>query len=151
MQVGRKAEGSPESMCIRSQSVPMGPIEGQKFDLHELKHKLCQPRSTNRICISAIDCFVTFPYTYRMVSENKIKKGVDKQVIEPPQSPLWFSPELTVTKIMVLHISQERMMTIQTLHHQAISNVSIYAGRRESQLILGKYLFSVTIAADGST
>ena len=51
-------------MRIRSQSVAIGPIEGQKFDLLEQKYGLCQPCSTNHICISAIDCFVTFLYTY---------------------------------------------------------------------------------------
>ena len=85
-----------------------------------------------------------------MVTKQKISAWVDKQVDKPPQSPIWFSPELTVTKMLVLHVSQERMMPIQTLHHQAISNVSMHTGRRESQWILGKYPFSVKIAADGS-
>jgi hypothetical protein len=70
--------------------------------------------------------------------------------MEPSQSPHWFSPELTITKMLVLHISQEHDIPIQPIHHQAISNVSIHAGMRESQWILGKYLHSVTIAGEGS-
>ena len=150
MQVGERTKRSPGIMCIRSQSVAIGPIEGQKFDLLEEKCGLCQPYSTNNTCISAIDCFVTFPYIYMTTSKNKIGARVDKQVMEPPQSPHWFSPELTITKMMFFHISQEHDIPIQPIHHQAISNDSIHAGRRESQWILGKYLHSVTIAADTS-
>jgi hypothetical protein len=130
--------------------MPIGPIEGQNFDLHEQKYWLHQPESTNRTCFSAIDCFVTFPYTYMTTSKNKIGGRVDEWVVEPPPSPHWFSPELTTTKMLVLHVSQEHMAQIQSLHHQAISNDPIHAGRRESQCILGKYLHPVTIAADMS-
>ena len=35
VQVVERTKRSPESMCIRSQSVPIGPIEGQKFDPHQ--------------------------------------------------------------------------------------------------------------------
>ena len=48
-----------------------------------------------------------------------------------------------------LHISQERVTPIKSLHHQPISNDLTYAGRRESRGIMKKYLYSVTIAADG--
>ena len=137
-------------MCIRSQSVPIGPIEGQKFDPHELKYWVCQSISTNRTCFSTIDCFFTFPYTYMTTSKNKIGGRVDKWVVEPPQSPHWFSPELTITKMLGLHVSQEHDIPIQSLHRQAISNVSPHAGRRESRWLSGKYPHSVAIAADTS-
>ena len=78
IQGGERTERSPESMCIRSQSVPIGPIEGQKIDLLELKYWLHQPFSMNRTCLSAIDCFVIFPYTYITTSKNKIGGRVDK-------------------------------------------------------------------------
>ena len=55
-----------------------GPIEGQKFDPHEQKYWVYQSTSTNRICFSAIDCFVTFPYTYMTTSKNKIGGRVEK-------------------------------------------------------------------------
>jgi len=71
VQVGERTEESLESTCIRSQSVPMGPIEGGKFDLLELKYWLYQPLSMNRTRLSAIDCFITFLYTYWMVTKNK--------------------------------------------------------------------------------
>ena len=78
VQVGERTKRSPESMCIRSQSVPIGPIEGQKFDPHEQKYWVYQSISTNRTCFSAIDCFFTFPYTYMTTSKNKIGGRVDK-------------------------------------------------------------------------
>ena len=78
IQGGERAERSPESMCIRSQSVPIGPIEGQKFDPHEQKYSVYQSISTNRTCFSAIDCFFTFPYTYMTTSKNKIGGRVDR-------------------------------------------------------------------------
>ena len=78
IQGGERTERSPESMCIRSQSVPIGPIEGQKFDPHEQKYWVYQSISTNRTCFSTIDCFFTFPYTYMTTSKNKIGGRVDK-------------------------------------------------------------------------
>ena len=52
--------------------------------------------------------------------------------------------------VQILHVSQEHAITIQSLHHQAISNAPIYTGRRGNQGISGKYMCAVTIATDGS-
>ena len=52
--------------------------------------------------------------------------------------------------MLVLHVNQEHMTPIQSLHHQAISNLSMHAGRRESQWLPGKYLHSVNIGTNGS-
>ena len=97
-----------------------------------------------------MDCFVTFPYTHMMVSKNNIKKRDDKQVMEPPQSPHWFSPELTITQMLGLHVSQEHVIPIQSLHHQSISNSRIYTGRQECRWIRGKYVHSVELGTNGS-
>ncbi len=78
IQGGERTERSPESICMRSQSVPIGPIEGQKFDPHEQKYWVYQSISTNRTCFSAIDHFITFPYTYMTTSKNTIGGRVDK-------------------------------------------------------------------------
>ena len=52
--------------------------------------------------------------------------------------------------VQTLHISQERMMPIQSLHHQASSNAPIHTGRREDQEISGKYVYSIAIGTNRS-
>jgi hypothetical protein len=52
--------------------------------------------------------------------------------------------------VLIPHVSRERVITIQSLHHQAISNALIYAGRREDQRISGKYAYSITIGTNRS-
>jgi hypothetical protein len=52
--------------------------------------------------------------------------------------------------VQMLHVSQEHAIPIQSLHHQAISNAPIYAGRRWSREISGKYAYSITIGTNRS-
>jgi hypothetical protein len=86
MQVGDEAERSPESMRIRSQSVPTGPIAGQKIDLHERQQCFCLPKLSNLSTISNMGCFFTFPYIHMMVPKHEIGGWVNKQVKGPPPS-----------------------------------------------------------------
>jgi len=52
--------------------------------------------------------------------------------------------------VLTLHISQERVIPIQSLDHHAISNILVHAGRREAQRISGKYVCTVAIGTNGS-
>jgi len=52
--------------------------------------------------------------------------------------------------VQTLHISQERVLLIQSLHQQAISNAHIHTGRREDQRVPRKFLCSVTIGTNRS-
>ena len=73
-------------MCIRSQSVPTGPIEGQKIDLHERELFFCHPKLSNPSPISKMGCFFTFPYIHMMVPTYEIGGWVKKKVKGPPPS-----------------------------------------------------------------
>jgi len=86
IQAGDEAERSPESMRIRSQSVPTGPIAGQKIDLHERQQCFCLPKLSNLSTISKMGCFFTFPYIHMMVPKHEIGGWVNKQVKGPPPS-----------------------------------------------------------------
>ena len=79
MQVGDKAKGSPEGMCIRSQSVPIGPIEGQKFDLHERQQWFRHPHSSNESTISEMGRVVPTSYTH--TCNNGVKLGVPQAIL----------------------------------------------------------------------
>ena len=52
--------------------------------------------------------------------------------------------------VQTLHVSQERVLLIQSLHQQTISNAHIYTGRREDQRVPRKFLCSVTIGTNRS-
>ena len=52
--------------------------------------------------------------------------------------------------VQTLHISQERVLLIQSLHQQTISNAHIYTGRREDQRVPRKFLCLVTIGTNRS-
>ena len=52
--------------------------------------------------------------------------------------------------VQTLHISQERMIPIQSLHHQASSNAPTHTGRREDREISGKYVYSIAIGTNRS-
>jgi hypothetical protein len=49
-----------------------------------------------------------------------------------------------------LHISQEPVIPIQSLHHQTISHAPIYTGMREDREISGKYACSIAIGTNKS-
>ena len=72
MQVGGKAKGSLESMRVLSQSVPIGPIAGQKIDLHERQQCFCLPKLSNLSTISKMGCFFTFPYIHMMAPKHYV-------------------------------------------------------------------------------
>ena len=88
MQVDERTERSPESMCVRSQSVAICPIAGQKIDLHERQQYFCHPKLSKPSTISKMGCFFTFPYIHMMVPKYEIGGWVNKQVKGPPPSLL---------------------------------------------------------------
>ena len=78
MLVGERADGYLESIHIQSNSVPMGPIEGQKIDLHERQQCVCHPKLSNPSTISKMGCFSPFPYIHMMVPKYEIGGWVNK-------------------------------------------------------------------------